>query len=297
MRRIVFLSFLWFLIGSLQLQGQQIQWASEVYEVSSELKENGHSGKEILGTPNTIYDYSDQSFAWAPDKEVDPDNARIRVGFAKPMRIRQVAIVESLHPGSIAQIILFYKNGKTAKIYENQFPRAALLSNRLFTHTFSLTKQVVTAVEIRLAPNSVKGNPHLDAVAISDRNLPLKRSDIVKSDNQNLGAAINLGPMINSDYAEDFPVISPDGKTLYFSRNLHPQNIGEQNKKDIWVAYLKNDGSWTKAVNIGAPLNNKNDNAVISVSSTNDQLYLRNGSLGIANTTKRGRTWLSLIHI
>ena len=35
---------------------------------------------------------------------------------------------------------------------------------------------------------------------------------------------INLGPAVNSEYNELRPLISPDGKTLYFIREGHPQN-------------------------------------------------------------------------
>jgi OOP family OmpA-OmpF porin len=34
----------------------------------------------------------------------------------------------------------------------------------------------------------------------------------------------NLGKTVNSEYNEISPIISPDGKTIYFSRVSHPQN-------------------------------------------------------------------------
>lgn len=72
----------------------------------------------------------------------------------------------------------------------------------------------------------------------------------------------NLGPNVNSPFDEVGPVISPDGKTLYFDRSNHPDNIGDD---DIWVSTLQRDGTWSAAVNIGPPLNNRYNNFVSSV--------------------------------
>jgi len=44
----------------------------------------------------------------------------------------------------------------------------------------------------------------------------------------------NLGNAVNSEYNEINPVISPDGKTLFFGRVSHPQNThGQEGSQDI----------------------------------------------------------------
>lgn len=75
---------------------------------------------------------------------------------------------------------------------------------------------------------------------------------------------INLGPNINSIFDELLPIISPDGKTLYFCRNQSPENIGG-GKQDIWYSELQADGSWGLAKNMGAPLNNRDNNFLCSI--------------------------------
>ncbi len=46
-----------------------------------------------------------------------------------------------------------------------------------------------------------------------------------------------LGKEINTEYNEIGPVISPDGKTLYFSRISHPQNShGPDGSQEIWYS-------------------------------------------------------------
>jgi OOP family OmpA-OmpF porin len=84
---------------------------------------------------------------------------------------------------------------------------------------------------------------------------------------------INLGPNINSIFNDFLPIISPDGKTLYFVRSGTSLNTGGEKDQDIWVSELI-DGAWTKAVNIGAPLNTVGSNGVCSVTPDGNTLLL-----------------------
>ena len=45
---------------------------------------------------------------------------------------------------------------------------------------------------------------------------------------------------------------------------------------DIWYSEKKEDGSWSKLVNMGRPLNNKAHNFVISASPDNNSLLIAN---------------------
>jgi outer membrane protein OmpA-like peptidoglycan-associated protein len=82
----------------------------------------------------------------------------------------------------------------------------------------------------------------------------------------------NLGEHVNSSSGEIHPVISADGKTLYFVRDGHPQNFSSQ---DVW--YCQRDGSgWTSAVHPGEPLNFRGKaSGVFNVSTDNNQLLIR----------------------
>ncbi len=83
----------------------------------------------------------------------------------------------------------------------------------------------------------------------------------------------NLGTNVNSPYDEVGPVISPDGKTLYFDRPNHPENYGDD---DIWFSTLQADGTWSRGKNIGPPLNNADNNFVCSVTPDGNTLLLGN---------------------
>lgn len=70
-----------------------------------------------------------------------------------------------------------------------------------------------------------------------------------------------LGNEINSEFDELKPLLSTDGKTLYFVRTGHPENKGGKKAgQDIWYAQKDEAGNWQKAVNIGSPLNNRANN-------------------------------------
>jgi outer membrane protein OmpA-like peptidoglycan-associated protein len=81
--------------------------------------------------------------------------------------------------------------------------------------------------------------------------------------------------MVNSEYYEVAPLISPDGQMLYLVVEGDPGNTGDAGNQDIWFSHLQ-DGKWTKRENIGFPLNNEAANAIISVSPDNNTLLLMN---------------------
>ncbi|MFW5886360.1 MAG: OmpA family protein [Bacteroidota bacterium] len=81
----------------------------------------------------------------------------------------------------------------------------------------------------------------------------------------------DLGESVNSNSIELSPVISPDGNTLFFVRKDHPENKGGD---DIWFSKYK-DGYWGKA-KFFDPLNNLGHNSVISVTPSNNMLFLTN---------------------
>ena len=85
----------------------------------------------------------------------------------------------------------------------------------------------------------------------------------------------NLGPNVNTIYDDIAPVVSADGKTIYYSVQFSPDNTGGANDPDeIYFAELSYDGPPGKRQNIGRPLNNAAPNSVVSVSPDNNTLIL-----------------------
>lgn len=117
----------------------------------------------------------------------------------------------------------------------------------------------------------------------SDRSGGLGGTDLYvsrKLPNGTWGPAQNLGEEINTPYNEDFPNISPDGKTLYFSSNGHT-SIGGY---DIFKA--EKDPATQKfsnPINIGYPVNTPEDDYNFRIAANGRFGYmsaLREGGLG-----------------
>lgn len=80
---------------------------------------------------------------------------------------------------------------------------------------------------------------------------------------------VNAGDSINTAGDEVTPFIHFDGKTLFFSSNGIP-NMGGF---DIYMARKKNDGSWSKPVNIGYPINTHADEMGLTIESNGSRAY------------------------
>lgn len=102
-----------------------------------------------------------------------------------------------------------------------------------------------------------------------------------------------LSDSINGPAEESNPILSHDGRTLYFVRTFSEENTGGNLAgQDIWYSRLKEDSTWSEAGNL-ASLNTIGNNMVVGLSRHSDALYLLNsysGPLrekwGIAYSTK-----------
>jgi outer membrane protein OmpA-like peptidoglycan-associated protein len=82
-----------------------------------------------------------------------------------------------------------------------------------------------------------------------------------------------LPPQVNLDgQSELAPIVSADGKTLYFTRGR--QGADAETVFDIWRTQITNDSQFTKAEIIGGNLSSRFGIAVTSVSPDNNMLYL-----------------------
>jgi OmpA-OmpF porin, OOP family len=91
---------------------------------------------------------------------------------------------------------------------------------------------------------------------------------------------------VNSSYMEVRPLISGNGKTLYFGRRYHPQNIGKaRDYQDVWVSeYNQESNSWSPPQNLGPVINNSGRNAIASVNADGTEGIFFNTYRSIRNT-------------
>lgn len=97
------------------------------------------------------------------------------------------------------------------------------------------------------------------------------------------GKLINLGPTINTPFAEYSPFLHPDGKTLYFSSSGH-YGLGGL---DVFVATRQSESSWTEwstPVNLGKEINGPYNDWGFQITTEGDLAYY-------ATAEKKSECW------
>lgn len=252
---------------------ETVVWASEVIEVSSEFSPLEYSALQALHKPNVLPLGGDNPNAWRPKNQ---DNEEfIVVAFDKPIQAKQVAIAESENPGSVKQVFAYDSEYNEYPLF-NLSPRALPIDQRLLNLFFEETTYEIQAIKVVLDGASAPGYNSIDAIGISRSNIPINVLIKMASAVSREINAEKLGANVNSQYIEHSPIISPDGKRLYFSRRYHPDNVGgADDSEDIWVSELDEaTGEWLPARNVGPPLNTEGPNFISSISTIDGEEVL-----------------------
>lgn len=85
----------------------------------------------------------------------------------------------------------------------------------------------------------------------------------------------NLGSQVNSAEWESQPSLSADGRTLYFVSDRR----GGSGRRDIWMSSLNDKGEWTRAKNVGKPVNTQYDEISPFIHVNNKILYFASNGL------------------
>jgi len=100
----------------------------------------------------------------------------------------------------------------------------------------------------------------------------------------------NLGPQVNSSYDDLGPIITADGRTIYFGRENALDNMGgKSDGEDIYITTSTDGVTWSKSKNLGAPINNTETNNMAAVSADNNMLiFCKSDGFQIRKRTKDG---------
>ncbi|MEY3413116.1 MAG: hypothetical protein RIQ70_1808 [Bacteroidota bacterium] len=252
----------------------QVQWANKVVKVSSQRSTTkGGAANQALGKPNCFpQKEAGQSRAvWKPAMKTPAEF--IQVSFENPIKIKQVIVAENKRPGALLAVFAYDSLNKEFELKKFN-PQFIEERKRLFSIIVPETPFKV--VSIKLVFNHAEtfaDSVEIDAIGISNSEvLPIIKTNDVPG-LENMSKPENLGENVNSKYIELLPVIAPDGKTLYYSRRDHPENI-EGPKDDIWCSQMGEDGKWKLAKNMGRPLNNATYNYLSAISPDGNTLLI-----------------------
>lgn len=88
---------------------------------------------------------------------------------------------------------------------------------------------------------------------------------------------VKMDKTVNTFHHEAAPVVSPDGSTLYFFVQDHPENtFGKDDTQDIWMSRKGEDGTWSPAEHMGSPFNIHRSNQVFTVFE-DGSLFIKGG--------------------
>lgn len=205
---------------------------------------------------------------------------KLKLEYCTPIIAEQVVIVETLRPGVITKVTIEDVNGKSKVIYNGKAAPTAEES-RLFHIPFTRTTAPIKYVSIEADPYAVANYNCIDAVGLCADKGPVDIKINLGSDLHFISKAKSLNTKVNSSYTEVVPVISANGKVLYFDRKDHPHNTpssanyGDHND-DIYKTVRDGNGDWQEAVNVGKPLNNGGHNFVNSITPDGNTMLIAN---------------------
>jgi len=263
---------------------QEVQWATEVKEYSSQFSGKDFSASQVTGPPNAFKFGGKDPMAWMASSP----NAQeyLVVGFGSPMKIRQIAVVESSNPGAI-EMIYVYDENEDAHLVGSFIPGPIQVNNRILNVFLPAYDFNITSVKIVLDGSMVPGANSIDAIGVSTSVVPIQfREGFAYRLNPRL-AKKNIDLEAAGEESDIRPVYSDDEKTLFFTRGFSEDNMGGINDPgDVWFSTFDN-GRYSDPVRLGEKVNNIGFNTSNSIydKDGNPRLMVGNVS-GSANKVK-----------
>jgi hypothetical protein len=269
MKKSILLCSIFFVLYS--AQAQQIQWASKVIKFSSDLGGKQNGIKRILGKPDAFPQGGNSANAWTPKKALDGREI-VEVGFEKPQTVKQVAVFENTNSGCVMKIDVDNGSGK----YETVWTRTRDWKTPIYKSTLSTDRSYyfkrkrrkiheapdilnpgieyavlnnavpgVVAVKIFFSFAIIPGQKQIDAIGISDSDVPIEAKINTNPVFEKLPnpESIALGDLIPSS-----PIVSFDGQKLFFSERTN-------DKERIFSCSKEANGKWSKPTEENPALN------------------------------------------
>lgn len=303
MKKTIRLCLFFFVLFS--VQAQQIQWASKLIKFSTDLGGKQNNIKRILGKPDAFPQGGSSANAWMPKNALDGREI-VEVGFEKPQTVKQVAVCENLNSGCVIKISVNNGSGN----YETVWTRKRDWKTPTFKSTASVdhayyfgrkrrkVQEVpnvfnpgieyavlenavanVVAVKVEFSFALIPGQKQIDAIGISDSDLPIaiKINSIPAFENLPKPESLEFE---NSEVSN--VIVSQDGQKMFYSAFVN-------NKDVVFLCQKQADGKWSKPLE--EPSLNKNDEYNY-LEYFSDDFVLKGGVSYTKNTTETGFEFL-----
>lgn len=302
MKRRLLSIFLLLFSFSFNIIAQEVFWASKVLEFSSEnivpFQPSANRTSQILGKPDVLPQFVASGLAWQPAFKKVGNQEFIKVSFDTLIAIKQISIAKNFGEGVIEKIIAYDESRKNHLIYQSTDSLISVEKGEMFNIILTeKTPYKVFAIGIFIKNKQIDEILQIDAVGISTFDSPIQANINIAKNAPDEVIKQNLGKNINTRHQEFAPIISRDGKTLFFTRN-YISLLGKAKDQDVWLSKQNEKQQWTKAQNIGLPINTKDKNAVFAISNDGTEVYLmnkyhKNGKLssGISHSIKSAGVW------
>lgn len=193
---------------------------------------------------------------------------RTKDGFTKALPISKNINTE-LHEATIC----LSPEGEELYIYRDDAGNGNIFVSRLIDNDWTVPEKLSETIntfynETHLAISSENST----IIFVSDKPGGTGGKDLYTAQrlpNGEWGIPQNMGTDINTEFDEEGPFLHPDGTTLYFSSKGHNSMGGY----DLFFSEKMEDGSWSKPVNLGYPINTTDDEVYYVLSPDGKRAY------------------------
>ncbi len=265
-------------------------------------------------------------FAYAQPRDLSTTNNRARRAFQDAVNLYNMRDVNGAAE-SFREAIRFDSNFIEAYIVMGEmfqsaqryreaveaYKQAIQINPEFYTNIyFQLAESAFFIGEYELSHSNIQKFLEYERISETMRNRAgniLRRSGFAMEAVQNPVPfePMNLGAAINTPYDEYAPTLTADEQTLIFTRKKPREDqdflhLGRE-YEDFYVSYRQN-GEWTPAVNLGAPINTQYNEGAQSISADGVHLYFTGcnrpggmGSCDIYYARRVGDAWSEPVNL
>ncbi len=304
MKKSILICSLFFILFS--AKAQKIQWASKLIKFSTDLGGKQNGIKRILGKPDAFPQGGSSANAWMPKNALDGREI-VEVGFEKPQTVKQVAVYENLNSGCVTKISVDNGSGNYETVWtrKRDWKTPTFKSTATADHAYYFGRKRrkvqevpnvfnpgieyavlenavanVVAVKVEFSFALVPGQKQIDAIGISDLEVPIEIKINSNPDFENLSKPESL-EFENSEVSNI--MVSQDGQKIFYSAY-------SENKDVVFSSRKQADGKWSKPPVVEPSLSLNNDYNYLEFYG--DTFILKGGVEYSKNTTETGFEFL-----